>query len=72
MTCAVLVRVVNQQATPVVEDVATSVTTPVNPLILSTVMSVCCSEPRGIDWDVGLSDMENSLTPATVTMTVTV
>jgi len=60
---------VNQQAIAVDDGVATRFTFPENPLTLSRSRTVCCSEPRGIAWEVGLSEMVKSwLTTFTVTM----
>jgi hypothetical protein len=47
----------NQQATALEEGVATRSTLPAKPFTLSTSMTVCFSEPSGMAWDVGLSDM---------------
>lgn len=63
---------VNQQAIALDDGVATRLTLPENPLTLSSVRTVCCSEPRGIAWKVGLSKIVKSETPElTVTTTVT-
>lgn len=45
----------NQQAPAVEEKVATRFTLPEKPLTLFTDMTVCFSEARGIDWEVGFS-----------------
>ena len=59
----------NQHATALNDGVATRVTLPENPLTLSRSRTVCCSEPRGIAWEVGLSEIVKSwLTTFTVTM----
>jgi hypothetical protein len=71
-TWAVLFSVVNQHATPLEDGVATSVTVPLNPLMLVMVMTVCCSEFRGMYCEGGLSEMENCCAPLTVTATVVV
>ena len=54
-TVAVLVRLVNQHATPG-EDGIVRVTVPENPPTLVTVTTVCFSEPTGMAWDVGLTE----------------
>jgi hypothetical protein len=57
----VLVRVyVNQHAIAEDEGVATRFTLPENPLRLSRSRTVCCSDPRGIVWEVGLSEIVKS------------
>lgn len=59
-TVAVLVNVpANQQATAVEEKDATRFTLPEKPFTLLTVMTVCFSDPRGIDWEVGFSEIVN-------------
>ncbi len=59
----------NQQAIAVDDGVATRFTLPENPLTLSRSRTVCCSEPRGIAWEVGLSEIVKSwLTTFTVIM----
>jgi hypothetical protein len=47
----------NQQATAVDEGVATRFTLPEKPLTLSTSITVCFSEARGMFWKVGLSEI---------------
>ena len=51
------VRVVNQQATEDEEGLSTKFTVPAKPATLVRVRVVCRSEPRGMDWNVGLSEM---------------
>ena len=59
----------NQQAIALDDGVATRFTLPENPLTLSRSRTVCCSEPRGIAWEVGLSEIVKSwLTTFTVIM----
>jgi len=51
---------VNQQAIALDDGAATRFTLPENPLTLSRSRTVCCSEPRGIAWKVGLSEIVKS------------
>lgn len=61
----------NQQAIALDEGVANRFTFPENPFTLSSSSTVCCSEPRGIAWKVGLSEIVKSEEPE-LTVTVTV
>jgi hypothetical protein len=61
-TLETLVRVVNQQATALEEGFATKLTLSVEFPTLAMLMYVCCSEPRGMDWKVGLSEIVKSWT----------
>lgn len=61
----------NQHAIVLDDGVATRVTLPENPLTLSRSRTVCCSEPRGIAWEVGLSEIVKS-DEAELTFTVRV
>jgi len=51
---------VNQQAIALDEGVATRFTLPKNPLTLSRSRVVCCSDPRGIVCELGLSEIVKS------------
>ena len=61
----------NQHANAPEDGLATRLTFPEKPLILSTVTIVCLSEPTGIAIEVALSVMEKSAA-AELTVTVTV
>ena len=62
----------NQQAIALDEGVANRFTLPENSFTLSSSRTVCCSEPRGIAWKVGLSEIVKSEVPElTVTVRVT-
>ncbi len=69
-TVAVFVSVVNQHAKAVEDGVMTRLTLPEKPLILVTVMIVCLSEPTGMAWKVGFSEIVKSPDDEPVTVTV--
>jgi len=63
---------VNQHAIAPEDGVASRFTLPENPFTLSRSRTVCCSEPSGIIWEVGLSEILKSEEPElTVTVKVT-
>ena len=62
----------NQHAIAPDDGVASRFTSPENPFTLSRSRTVCCSEPSGIIWEVGLSEIVKSDEPElTVTDKVT-
>lgn len=62
VTYDVLVRLVNQQSTAFDDGAATSLTVPENVPMLPIVISVWRSEPDGMVWEVGFSEIVKSAT----------
>ncbi len=62
--------VVNQHANAAEDGVMTRLTLPEKPLTLVTVIIVCLSEPTGMAWKVGFSEIVKSPAEELVTVTV--